>query len=88
MKVKELIAQLQAFNPEDEVGFVHPANDYWKTALVAGIHNVEKTMVTRSEYLIALADNERQAAQDKEMAAPPAWHRWRRRRDKEMVVLK
>jgi hypothetical protein len=50
MKVSELIAQLQDFDPEAEVKFVHSSSDYWGSMLASDVTQVGNAMVKYSEY--------------------------------------
>jgi len=50
MKVADLIAELQEFDPEQEVHFAYPAGDYWRTTVAPKVASVEPGWVKRSEY--------------------------------------
>lgn len=50
MTVKELIDRLECFDPESEVHFAYPSNDYWGTTLSRQVDSVELAKVKYSEY--------------------------------------
>jgi hypothetical protein len=50
MTVKELIETLECFDPESEVHFAYPSNDYWGTTLSRQVDSVECAKVEYSEY--------------------------------------
>lgn len=50
MTVKELIDRLECFDPESEVHFAYPSNDYWGTTLSRPVDSVETAKVEYSEY--------------------------------------
>lgn len=50
MKVKQLISELETFDPEDEVYFVYNYGDYWQTYVAATLDYLEDGQVTWSEY--------------------------------------
>lgn len=50
MKVKELIEQLQAEDPEMDVHIETPSHDYWHTKLAYSVREVAVTAIVRSDY--------------------------------------
>ena len=50
MTVKELIDRLECFNPEIEVHFSYPSNNYWGTTLSRQVDTVKLAKVEYSEY--------------------------------------
>ncbi len=50
MKVKELIAELEQCDPEMEVSYNYPANDYRQNMLVISPRRIEPMSVVWSEY--------------------------------------
>lgn len=50
MTVKELIDQLQQFEPNDQVHFAHNSGDYWKTVVAPKARRVQMLPVVESDY--------------------------------------
>lgn len=50
MKVRELIRELKAMDPEMEVYFAHPSHDYWRSELASEVERVDEERVHWSEY--------------------------------------
>ena len=50
MKVSELIAELDAQDPEAEVQFVYNYGDHWRTHVAAKIKYIEGGTVRHSDY--------------------------------------
>jgi hypothetical protein len=50
VKVKHLIAKLEQFDEDLEVGFEYPSHDYWRTVLVGEVDNVEEGYAQYSNY--------------------------------------
>jgi len=61
MKIKDLIKELQAYNPEQEVFFTFPSKDFWRTQLAQTPHAFcSEQLVQWDEYhrSYALVDKE------------------------------
>lgn len=50
MRVKELMEELENFDPESEVVFSYNYGDYWNTAVAAPAEYIDEGTVTYSEY--------------------------------------
>lgn len=50
MQVKDLINLLKDFNPDLEVHFAYPSNDYWRTELAPAVHSVGDGIVKHTDY--------------------------------------
>ncbi len=50
MRVKDLIEELENFDPESEVVFSYGYNDYWNTTVAAPAEYIDEGQVTYSEY--------------------------------------
>ena len=50
MKVKELIAFLEAKNPDSDVHIAYNYGDYWRTTVAPEIREIEEGEVEWSEY--------------------------------------
>jgi hypothetical protein len=70
MTVKELIEQLEAFDPKQEVFFAHPSHDYWKSELASLVENLDEEAVKFSAYhdqmtTVDLEDQDKHDAEQK-----------------------
>jgi len=50
MNVRELIEQLQSFDPETEVHLAYDYGDHWHTRVAPAIRNIDEGYVKHSEY--------------------------------------
>ena len=50
MRVKELIEELENFDPESEVMFSYGYGDYWRTTVAAPAEYIDEGLVTYSAY--------------------------------------
>jgi len=50
MRVKDLMQELENFDPESEVVFSYCYGDYWSTVVAAPVDNIEQGFVTYSAY--------------------------------------
>jgi hypothetical protein len=50
MTVRELIENLQGYDPNTEVVFAYPANDYWRTTVCQDVTELDTLDLPYSEY--------------------------------------
>jgi len=50
MKVSDLIDLLKDFDPNLEVHFAYPSNDFWHTELAPAVHSVGDGIVKHTDY--------------------------------------
>lgn len=50
MRVRDLIEELENFDPESEVVFSYQYGDYWNTTVAAPAEYIDEGTVTYSEY--------------------------------------
>jgi hypothetical protein len=50
MTVKELIEQLQQYEPETEVHIAYNSGDYWRTIVAPVVTNVDELPIKHSDY--------------------------------------
>lgn len=50
MKVGELIAELETYNPEMEVEFAYGSGDYWGSTIARPVESLREGCVCYSEY--------------------------------------
>ena len=50
MQVSDLIDLLKDFDPNLEVHFVYPSNDYWRTVLAPAVNHVGDGIVKHTDY--------------------------------------
>ena len=60
MKVKDLIAELEGFDPEAEVHYEYNYGDHWRTHVAPRVNSIDIAVVEYSEYhrMDKIADDE------------------------------